>query len=61
MLIHSENEHEHWQHMEKVIYRLNKAQLQGDIKKSRFNVIKVDYLGIILETGVGISINPAKI
>lgn len=61
ILIYSDNEKEHWNHVEEVIYRLDVAQLQGDIKKSRFNVESVDYLGVILEAGVGIRIDPAKI
>jgi hypothetical protein len=61
VLIFSGPEREHWEHCEEVIYRLHKANLQGDIKKSRFNVKKVDYLGVMMEAGVGISIDPAKI
>ena len=61
VLIFSGPEKEHWEHCEEVIYRLHKANLQGDIKKSRFNVKKVDYLGVMMEAGVGISIDPAKI
>jgi hypothetical protein len=61
VLIYSGEEPEHWEHCEEIIYRLHKANLQGDIKKSRFNVSKIDYLGVIMEAGVGISIDPAKI
>ena len=61
ILIFSGPEREHWEHCEEVIYRLHKANLQGNIKKSRFNVKKVDYLGVMMEAGVGISIDPAKI
>ena len=60
VLIYSQDEREHWQHCEEVIYRLNQASLQGDIKKSRFNVSKIDYLGAIIEAGVGISVDPKK-
>jgi hypothetical protein len=56
MLIYSgKDKQEHWEYCKKVIYRLHKADLQGDIKKSRFNVSKVDYLGIMMEASVGIS------
>jgi hypothetical protein len=44
-----------------VIFRLYQHQLQGDIKKSRFNIQALDYLGVILYAGVGISIDPVKI
>lgn len=51
----------HWEQVEEVIHRLHRAGLQGDIKKSRFNVTTVDYLGIVMEAGVGIHIDPAKV
>jgi hypothetical protein len=43
-----------------VIFRLHKADLQGDIKKSQFNVTQVHYLGMALEAGDGISIVSTK-
>ena len=63
VLIYSDEdeEQEHWDQVEEVIHRLNRVDLQGDIKKSRFNVAKVDYLGIVMEAGVGISIDPDKL
>lgn len=60
VLIHSEDEREHWAHVEEVIFRLHNAQLQGDITKSEFFVDKVNYLGVVLEAGKGTSIDPAK-
>jgi hypothetical protein len=51
----------HWTQVEEVIYRLAQADLQGDIKKSQFGVLTVDYLGIIMEAGKGIRIDPAKV
>lgn len=61
VLIYSEDEEEHWMQVEEIIHRLHRVELQGDIKKSRFNVTKVNYLGIVMEAGVGISIDPEKI
>lgn len=61
VLVYLEDEKEHWMQVEEVIHRLHRVNLQGDIKKSRFNVTKVDYLGIVMEAGVGISIDPGKI
>jgi len=55
-----EEDEAHWQQVEEVIYRLHKAQLQGDIKKSRFNVTTIDYLGLVIETGKGVRIDPSK-
>jgi hypothetical protein len=63
VLVHSDEDDEeaHWDQVEEVIHRLSKVDLQGDIKKSRFNVQTVDYLGIVMEAGVGIRIDPEKI
>jgi RNase H-like domain found in reverse transcriptase/Reverse transcriptase (RNA-dependent DNA polymerase)/Integrase zinc binding domain len=62
VLIYSDGSvEEHWEQVEEVIHRLHKAGLQGDIKKSKFNVTEVDYLGIIMEAGKGIRIDPRKI
>lgn len=61
VLIYSDKEEDHWTHVKEVIHRLHAAGLQGDIKKSRFNVTEVDYLGMILRAGEGVSIDPAKI
>ena len=44
-----------------MIYRLNRADLQGDIKKSRFNVQTVNYLGLIIEAGKGVRVDPEKV
>lgn len=51
----------HWPKVEEVIYRLAKADLQGDINKSEFNVTKVNYLGMVMEAGKGLRIDPDKI
>ncbi|CAJ2509782.1 Uu.00g056820.m01.CDS01 [Anthostomella pinea] len=62
VLVYSEgDEPEHFEQTEEVIYRLHRAGLQGDIKKSSFNVTEVDYLGMILETGKGVRMDPAKV
>ena len=61
VLIYSGPEEEHWDQVEEVIHRLHRADLQGDINKSRFNVQRAVYLGVMMEAGVGISIDPAKI
>ena len=56
-----DNEEVHYSQVEEVIYRLNRADLQGDIKKSRFNVTTIDYLGLVIEAGKGVRIDPEKI
>ena len=54
------SESEHFSDVEEVIQRLHNADLQGDIKKSMFNVKVVDYLGMTMEAGVGVKIDPKK-
>jgi hypothetical protein len=63
VLIYSDDDDEeaHWEQVEEVIHRLSRVDLQGDIKKSRFNVTLVDYLGIVMEAGVGVRIDPEKV
>ena len=56
----SRTENEHFRDVEEVIQRLHSASLQGDIKKSMFNVTVVDYLGMTMEAGVGVKIDPKK-
>ena len=51
----------HFDQVEEVIYRLHNADLQGDIKKSRFNVQTVNYLGLIIEAGQGVRVDPEKV
>ena len=50
ILIYSDNELEHQQHVQKVLERLRKAGLQADIKKSEFSVKRTKYLGFIIST-----------
>src|SRR3979411_2776975 len=51
----------HFNQVEEGIYRLDSAELQGDIKKSRFNVQIVNYLGMIIEAGQGVRVDPEKV
>ena len=60
MFTEEEDDEPHYEQVEEVIYRLNRAQLQGDIKKSRFNVTTIDYLGLVIEAGKGVRIDPQK-
>ena len=50
ILIYSNNELEHEEHVQRVIERLQKAGLQADIKKSEFSVKRTKYLGFIIST-----------
>jgi len=60
ILVYSENELEHKEHIIKVLNRLRKAGLQANIRKYKFYITQTKYLGFIV--GVNrIEINPAKI
>ena len=59
ILIYSENEAEHAEHVRKVLERLRQAGLQVDIKKSEFHVARTKYLGFIISTQ-GVEVDPAK-
>lgn len=60
ILIYSENELEHREHVLKVLRRLRDAGLQVDIKKSEFGVKRTKYLGFIVGV-TGIEVDPEKI
>jgi len=60
LLIYSDNELEHTEHVRKVIKRLQEAGLQIDIKKCEFDVKRTKYLGFIVSTD-GIEVDPEKV
>ena len=60
ILIYSDNELEHTEHVKKVLRRLRDAGLQVDLKKCEFNVTCTKYLGFIISTD-GIEVNPEKV
>jgi len=59
ILIYSENELDHQEHVRKVLLRLREAGLQADIKKSEFSVKRTKYLGFYVSTD-GIEVDPEK-
>jgi len=59
ILIYSENELDHQEHVRKVLLRLREAGLQADIKKSEFSVKRTKYLGFYVSTE-GIEVDPEK-
>ena len=59
IMIYSENELEHVEHVRKVLIRLREAGLQADIRKSEFHVKRTKYLGFIISTD-GIATDPEK-
>ena len=60
ILIYSDNELEHQEHVRKVLQRLREAGLQADIKKCEFAVKRTKFLGFIITTD-GIEVDPEKI
>ena len=60
ILIYSDNELEHTEHVKKVLRRLQDAGLQVDLKKCEFNVTRTKYLGFIISTD-GIEVDPEKV
>lgn len=52
---------EHRDHVRKVFSKLTEAGLQLDIGKCEFEVYRTKYLGYIIETGKGISMDPEKV
>ncbi|KAL2009286.1 hypothetical protein VTN00DRAFT_7480 [Thermoascus crustaceus] len=59
ILVYSENELEHQEHVIKILNRLREAELQADIKKCKFHITQTKYLGFIVGTN-GIEIDPKK-
>jgi hypothetical protein len=60
ILIYSENELEHEEHIKKVLRRLQDTGLQVDLKKYEFGVKRTKYLGFIITTN-GIEVDPDKV
>ena len=60
ILIYSDNELEHEEHVCKVLLCLRKAGLQADIKKTEFHITRTKYLGFIISTD-GIEVDPEKV
>ena len=60
ILIYSEDELEHIEHVWKVLKYLQEAWLQVDIKKSEFNIKCTKYLRFIIGTN-GIEVDPEKV
>ena len=48
ILVYSDTEEQHTEHVLKVLRRLRERNLQLDIDKCEFNVTKIKYLGLII-------------
>jgi hypothetical protein len=60
ILIYSENEEEHAEHLRVVLSRLREHQLYTKFSKCEFWLKKVPFLGHVL-SGDGISVDPTKV
>lgn len=60
ILIYSDTQSEHREHVKAVLYALRDAGLRCDIKKCEFEVQEVTYLGLIIST-TGIKMDPQKV
>jgi transposase InsO family protein len=61
ILIYSEERKGHRKLVCEVLKRLRAANLQIDFEKCEFEVTRTKYLGVIIEAGKGISMDPAKV
>ena len=52
---------EHYKHINKILNYLNEAGLFLNIKKCKFKVIRIKYLGFIVNAEVSIQMDPEKI
>ncbi|QRW13671.1 Retrotransposable element Tf2 protein [Ceratobasidium sp. AG-Ba] len=60
ILIFSETEEEHVNHMSEVLRRLKENKLYCAMEKCTFHVSEIDYLGLIIAPGV-VKVDPAKV
>jgi hypothetical protein len=60
ILVYSDDLLEHKKHVKKILYVLQDISFQLDIKKYKFEIIEITYLGLILSIE-SIWIDPAKI
>jgi hypothetical protein len=60
ILIYSDNKLEHEYYIRKILERLRNTDLQINLKKCEFYIIRTKYLGFIINID-GIKINPEKI
>jgi hypothetical protein len=60
ILVYLDDLLEHKKYIKKILYVLQDTSFQLDIKKYKFEIIEIIYLGLILSTK-SIRINPAKI
>jgi len=60
ILIYSNTKKEYIEYVKKVLQRLRELGLRVNVRKSKFNINKVKFLGLIITEG-GIKIDPSKV
>jgi len=61
IIVYSEDESQHTEHVRKVLLRLRAAGLQAEIKKYEFSVTKTKFLSYIVSTEEGIGPDLVKV
>jgi len=60
ILIYSNTKKEHIEHVKKVLQRLRELGLRVNVRKSKFNINEVKFLGLVITEG-GMKIDPSKV
>jgi len=60
ILIYSNTKKEYIEHVKKVLQRLRELGLRVDVRKSKFNVNEVKFLGLVIIEG-GVKMDPSKV
>ena len=60
ILIYSKNKKKHWEHVHRILTKLQEAGLYVNTEKCKFNVEKTMFLGFIISAD-SIEIDPTKI
>jgi hypothetical protein len=59
--IDEDSDEAHFNQVKEMIYRCHSVELHNDIKTSRFNVQTVNYLGMLIEAGQGVHVDPVQV
>ena len=60
ILIYSDSEEEHWEHIEKVLERLRQFKLYAKLSKCQFAVKTVEFLGFVLSPN-GVAMEKSRV
>lgn len=54
------DKNDHFKKVNKVLERISNVKLKLDLKKNNFAVLEVEYLGLVIKAGEGISVEQKK-